>query len=86
MTATGGMAAGGNSSRFRQFTANVSATLATNGKDALQVLNQDSFDAIILDIMLPGCDGLSVLRQLRARKTLTPVLLLSARGHVDEPS
>src|SRR5437870_1657720 len=34
--------------------------------------------------MLPGLDGLSVLRQLRERKVATPVLLLSARGHVNE--
>ena len=42
------------------------------------------FDAIVLDIMLPGRDGLSVLRQLRERKNTTPVLLLSARGEVNE--
>ena len=42
------------------------------------------FDAIVLDIMLPGRDGLSVLRQLRERKNSTPVLLLSARGEVNE--
>jgi DNA-binding response OmpR family regulator len=43
-----------------------------------------AFDAIILDIMLPGLDGLGILRQLRERKIATPVLLLSARGHVNE--
>ena len=42
------------------------------------------FDGIVLDIMLPGRDGLSVLRQLRERKNVTPVLLLSARGEVNE--
>src|SRR4029077_17397614 len=42
------------------------------------------FDALVLDIMLPGRDGLSVLRQLRERKIHTPVLLLSARGEVNE--
>lgn len=41
-------------------------------------------DVIVLDIMLPGRDGLSVLRQLRERKNTTPVLLLSARGEVNE--
>ena len=39
---------------------------------------------LVLDIMLPGRDGLSVLRQLRDQKNRTPVLLLSARGQVDE--
>ena len=42
------------------------------------------FDVIVLDIMLPGRDGLSVLRQLRDRKINTPVLLLMARGEVGE--
>jgi two-component system, OmpR family, response regulator len=55
-----------------------------NGEDALLAAANIPFDAIILDIMLPGRDGLSVLRQLRARKNTTPVLLLSARGEVNE--
>ena len=55
-----------------------------NGEDALHAAAHTPFDAIILDIMLPGRDGLSVLRQLRERKNTTPVLLLSARGEVNE--
>jgi DNA-binding response OmpR family regulator len=55
-----------------------------NGEDALLAAASTQFDAIILDIMLPGSDGLSVLRRLRERKNTTPVLLLSARGEVNE--
>ena len=55
-----------------------------NGDDALAAAASTPFDAIVLDIMLPGRDGLSVLRQLRERKNATPVLLLSARGEVNE--
>ncbi len=55
-----------------------------NGEDALLAAANTPFDAIVLDIMLPGRDGLSVLRQLRERKNTTPVLLLSARGEVNE--
>jgi len=55
-----------------------------NGDDALAAASATSFDAIVLDIMLPGRDGLSVLRQLRERGDTTPVLLLSARGAVNE--
>jgi DNA-binding response OmpR family regulator len=55
-----------------------------NGDDALHAATHTPFDAIVLDIMLPGRDGLSVLRQLRERKNTTPVLLLSARGEVNE--
>src|SRR4051812_7869766 len=42
------------------------------------------FDAVILDLMLPGLPGLSVLRQLRARGVRTPVILLTALGAVEE--
>ena len=55
-----------------------------DGAEALFLAANTPFDAIVLDIMLPGRDGLSVLKQLRAQKNQTPVLLLSARGQVDE--
>jgi DNA-binding response OmpR family regulator len=55
-----------------------------DGNDALAAASATPFDGIVLDIMLPGRDGLSVLRQLRERKCATPVLLLSARGEVNE--
>jgi two-component system copper resistance phosphate regulon response regulator CusR len=58
--------------------------MVANGADALLAAGNTPFDAIVLDIMLPGRDGLSVLRQLRERKNTTPVLLLSARGEVSE--
>src|SRR5205809_501557 len=54
------------------------------GDDGWAAARLTPFDAIVLDIMLPGRDGLSVLRQLREHKNLTPVLLLSARGEVNE--
>ena len=55
-----------------------------NGHDALAAATTTPFDALVLDVMLPGRDGLSVLRQLRDRKITTPVLLHSARGEVNE--
>jgi len=55
-----------------------------NGDDTLAATQTTPFDGLVLDIMLPGRDGLSVLRQLRARKNTTPVLLLSARSEVNE--
>ncbi len=60
------------------------ADVTHNGNDALAAARVTPFDAIVLDIMLPGRDGLSVLRQLRENKNTTPVLLLSARGEVNE--
>ncbi len=58
--------------------------VCANGDDALVAAKTATFDGLVLDIMLPGRDGLSVLRQLRASGNQTPVLLLSARGEVNE--
>ena len=55
-----------------------------NGDDVLAAIKATPFDGIVMDIMLPGRDGLSVLRQLRDDGNRTPVLLLSARGEVNE--
>jgi len=55
-----------------------------SGDEGLAAAAGISFDAIILDIMLPGRDGLSVLRHLRQHHDRTPVLLLSARGEVND--
>ncbi len=55
-----------------------------DGEDGLALALSTPFDAIVLDVMLPGRDGLSVLRQLRDKKICTPVLLLTARGEVSE--
>lgn len=63
---------------------NFAVDVTHNGNDALAAASATPFDVILLDIMLPGRDGLSVLRQLRERKNTTPVLLLSARGEVNE--
>ena len=54
------------------------------GKDVLPSAETTRFDVILLDIMLPGRDGLSVLRQLRERQISTPVMLLTARSGIGE--
>ena len=58
--------------------------VCNHGEDAFVAATTTPFDAIVLDIMLPSRDGLSVLRQLRDRQNPVPVLLLSARGEVNE--
>jgi heavy metal response regulator len=58
--------------------------LSHDGNDGLERASAQPYDAIILDIMLPGRDGLSVLRKLRERKVTTPVMVLTARGEVNE--
>jgi DNA-binding response OmpR family regulator len=60
------------------------ADVLHNGNDGLAAAETTPFDVIVLDIMLPGRDGLSVLRELRQRKVSIPVLLLTARGEVDQ--
>jgi DNA-binding response OmpR family regulator len=47
-----------------------------DGNEALSLISGTRFDAIILDVMLPGTDGLSVLKTLRSRSISTPVLML----------
>mgnify|MGYP003331604649 FL=1 len=58
--------------------------VAKNGDDALALGTVTPYDAAIVDIMLPGLDGLSVVRRLRAKGSHLPVLFLSARSTVDD--
>ena len=51
-----------------------------NGSAMNRLLTREHFDAIILDLMMPGEDGLTLLKQLRAKKDMTPVIMLTARG------
>lgn len=58
--------------------------LAADGDRAYQLATGQSYDVIVLDIMLPGRDGLSILRHLRERHNTVPVILLTARAELDE--
>jgi two-component system OmpR family response regulator len=55
-----------------------------DGREGLFLASDGSFDLVILDRMLPGLDGLGVLRALRAAEVTTPVLILSALASVDD--
>jgi len=57
---------------------------AYDGEEALEFIKKDSYDCIILDIMMPKRDGLEVLREIRDRHILTPVMLLTAKTEVDD--
>jgi DNA-binding response OmpR family regulator len=57
---------------------------AADGEAALTLASTTAFDAVVLDVMLPKLDGLSVLSALRARKNATPVLILTARDGVGD--
>jgi DNA-binding response OmpR family regulator len=58
--------------------------LAHNGNTGLDLALSDTYDVVILDVMLPGIDGLEVCRQMRAEHVMTPVLMLTARGSVED--
>ncbi len=55
-----------------------------DGREALAYLEATVYDGVILDLMLPGLDGLSVLRQIRARGNQVPVLILTAKSEVED--
>ncbi len=55
-----------------------------DGTEAYALATSRQYDAIVLDIMLPGRDGLSILRNLRKQKNTVPVMLLTARSELDE--
>ena len=57
---------------------------ADNGTDGLSLALNESFDAAVIDIMLPGKDGLSVIEEMRKKQVNLPVLILSAKRTVDD--
>ncbi|MGM9929095.1 MAG: response regulator [Bacillus sp. (in: firmicutes)] len=55
-----------------------------NGLDALEYLSMANYDVVVLDIMIPGLDGLHVLKEMRVNHDDTPVLLLTAKDGIDD--
>jgi DNA-binding response OmpR family regulator len=58
--------------------------LAYDGSSGLDLALSDSYDVVTLDLMLPGIDGMEICRQMRAERIMTPVLMLTARGAVED--
>ena len=63
---------------------NYSADAVYDGQEALEYLEAGNFDALILDLMMPKMDGLTVLRTLREQGNPIPVLILTAKSEVDD--
>jgi DNA-binding response OmpR family regulator len=61
-----------------------SATLAFDGQDGLRAAQSEPFDVFVLDVMLPGIDGFSLVRRLRGAGSATPILLLTARDTAED--
>ena len=57
---------------------------AADGESGLQLALTESFDAAIIDIMLPAMDGLAIIDEIRRQRKRLPVLILSAKRSVDE--
>ena len=60
------------------------ADIASNGEDALWMAPAAPYDAVVLDVMLPGIDGFEACRRLRRNEVWTPVLMLTARDAVED--
>ena len=61
-----------------------SVEVSADGESALNILSQNEFDAVVLDVMLPGKDGFAVATELRAKKNFVPILMLTARGRPED--
>lgn len=55
-----------------------------DGEEASQKINETDYDGVVLDIMMPKKDGIEVLKEMRSRHILTPVLLLTAKAEIDD--
>lgn len=55
-----------------------------NGEDALEYLQTGSYDAVILDIMMPKMDGITVLKRLRTQGNPVPIIILTAKSEIDD--
>ena len=58
--------------------------IANDGNAGLDLALSDTYDVVVLDLMLPGLNGLEICRQMRAERIMTPVLMLTARGAVED--
>ena len=58
--------------------------IAENGIDGFSLANEENYDVLVIDRMLPRLDGLTLIENLRSRNNLTPVLILSALGELED--
>src|ERR1700746_3454607 len=59
-------------------------TVARDGREGMSLAASAAFDLMLLDVMLPGADGFTILRRVRARQIQTPVLMLTARDAIHD--
>ncbi|MHC1788077.1 response regulator [Solidesulfovibrio sp.] len=64
----------------------ISVTAASNGPEALALLDREAFDVVILDMRMPGMDGLTVLQEIKKRHPLVEVIILTGHASVEAGS
>lgn len=62
----------------------IMATSKTDGQEGYQEATKPGYDAIVLDLMLPSLDGISIIRRLREGKIQTPIIVVSAKSEIDD--
>jgi len=62
----------------------IDSRVTTTGEEALRLLDLEGFDALVVDVMLPGMSGISLVRRLRERGQVIPVVFLSAKGSLED--
>ena len=70
--------------RFNLEAEGYEAEIAHDGETALEMIDRSAFDAVVLDVMLPGIDGFTVAKSLREKKNFTPILMLTARSRPED--
>jgi DNA-binding response OmpR family regulator len=70
--------------RFNLEAEGYEADIVADGESALELLRKKTFDVVVLDVMLPGIDGFTVARTMRADSNYTPILMLTARGRPED--
>ena len=73
-----------NGLRFNLEAEGFDVRVAETGEQGLDELGASKFDAVVLDVMLPGMDGFEVARSLRSKENYTPILMLTARGRPED--
>lgn len=63
---------------------NYSVDAVYNGNDALDYILMGNYDAVILDVMMPGMDGISVLKKVRSEKNQVPIIMLTAKSEIED--
>lgn len=63
---------------------NISCDVVYDGADGFDLASSESYDVLVLDIMLPGLDGLTICKKLREEKNYTPILMLTAKSEISD--